>query len=153
MKYRLIVVKVLLLLVILLNFSCDSDDECDESLVTVEFAVKIKLVSTSGDNLLNDDDFDLALLKITDPTNSNLERSFSQLEENGVALIVFDALNMDSVNFEYDDENEFYFGFDDIKTQSIGCIVVVTNYKARKLNGDLICDCNVIEPLTVTLDL
>jgi len=153
MKNNAITLKVLFLLFILFNVSCANDDTCYESSLPVNFPLKIKLISIGGENLLDDDNFNLSLLEITDSFNSSTERTFSQVEENGELLITFQAVNMDSANFEYDGEDKFYFGFHDIERQTVNCTTQVTNYKALRVNGDLVCDCSIEDILVITLDL
>ena len=146
--------KLVLLVLFALNFSCKSDDDdCKDDEMAIDFNIKIKLISASGDNLLDDDNFNIALLKLTDIGNAITNRDFNQITENGVELITFDALNMDSVNFVYDGVDKFYFGFQDLEYQTLHCNIQISNYKAIKLNGDLICDCGVNDTLLVTLEL
>ena len=147
------VLRIVFLILFATNFSCSSDDTCSDDDLPVDFKVKVKLVSEDGENLLNDDDFDVSLLKLTDLSNAIVSRAFSQTIEDGIELIEFDALNMSSVSFVYDDENEFYFGFHDIIMETVNCTIQVSSYKAKKLNGDLVCDCNANTILVVTLDL
>ena len=148
--------KRVLLLLIIMNFSCGNNDDygnCNDSNIPVSFTIKVKLVSDAGENLFNDDDFDSSLLKLTDPSNFIIHRAFSQIIVDGDQLIEFKAHNMNSVNFVYDDENKFYFGFHDIITQTENCTISVVSYKALKLNGDLVCDCSTDDILVITLDL
>ncbi|AUC81875.1 hypothetical protein CW733_06935 [Lacinutrix sp. Bg11-31] len=136
------------------NFSCNSDyDGCNDSDVPVNFNVKVKLISTSGDNLFNDNDFNVSLLKLTDLDSEITSRAFSQVTENGEELIEFDALNMSSVSFVYDGTEKFYFGFHDIQMETVDCTIRVASYKAKKLNGDLVCNCRVNDTLVITLGL
>lgn len=145
--------KIVLLLLIVTNLSCDNDDDCNDSNREVDFPIKVKLVSESGSNLLSDNDFDVSLLKITDPSNSIVSLDFTQVIEDGEEIIIFQGINMNSVNFVYDEENEFFFGIHDVKLQTINCAISVSSFQAKKLNGDLICDCNRNELLVITLDL
>jgi len=147
--------KVLLLLVILFNVSCSSDDSCNNGDLEVNFPLKIKLASTTGQNLFNDASFNPSLLKITDPTISNDERSFSQITSNGETLILIQPLNMNSLNFEYDGVDKYYFGFDDgsIETETIDCTIQVLGYRASTSTGGLICDCSINDIFVVNFDL
>ncbi|WP_299254325.1 hypothetical protein [uncultured Lacinutrix sp.] len=146
------VLKVVFFLLIVTSFSCDNDDDsCNDSDVPVNFNVKVKLISTTGENLFNDSNFDISLLKLSDPNSAIDNRVFSEITENGEALIEFDALNMSSVSFVYDGTEKFYFGFHDIQMETVDCNIHVVSYKARELNGDLICDCTTGEVIVVTL--
>ena len=146
--------KLLLLLLFLVNFSCNNDDDsCDDNIIPVDFTIQVKLLTEDGENLFNNSDFNISLLNLTDPTNLIASRAFSQITVNGEELISFDAQNMNAVNFVYDNENKFYFGFHDVINQTINCSIKVVNYKAKKLNGDLVCDCSSGDILVISLDL
>lgn len=144
--------KVVLFLLLVTSFSCNNDDDsCNDSDIPVNFNVKVKLISTTGENLFNDNNFDVSLLKLTDPNSAVDNRVFSEIIENGEALIEFDALNMSSVSFVYNGTEKFYFGFHDIQMETVDCTMHVASYKAKKLNGDLLCDCTTGEVIIVTL--
>ena len=60
---------------------------------------------------------------------------------------------MDSVNFEYNNQDEFYFGFHDIERLTINCVIEVAKYTALTSNGSLVCDCSIGEVLIITLNI
>ena len=144
--------KVVFFLLLVTSFSCNNDDDsCNDSDIPVNFNVKVKLISTTGENLFNDINFDISLLKLSDPNSAIDNRMFSEITENGETLIEFDALDMSSVSFVYDGTEEFYFGFHDIQIETVDCTISVASYKVRKLNGDLLCDCTKGDVIVVTL--
>ncbi|WP_290697676.1 hypothetical protein [Lacinutrix sp.] len=146
--------KIILLVFIFINFSCDNnDDNCVGTTIAADFTLKVKLVSETGANLFNDSNFDVSLLKLSDPFSENIEIPFMHITENGESLITFNGVDIDSVNFEYAGVDNFFFGFSDIQLQIVNCVLEVLSYKALRANGDLFCDCSLGDILVIPLNL
>lgn len=143
-------VKIILFLFLLLNFSCSSDDVCDDNDVAVNFTIEVKLKELNGNNHFNNNDFDISLFKVLD--DNNLEREFSIIENNGENVISFEALNSNTFSFVYNEIEKYNFGLFNVNTETINCVINVVSFDAIS-NGQNICDCSLGDSVVITFSI
>lgn len=153
MKNKELALKLLIVLLLCFSVSCERDEACDASTKKVNFPLKIKLVSPEGANLFNDDSFNPSLLKLTDTSNNDFAITFSQEASGEDTLIAFQAVNLGSVNFNYNNTDVNYVAFLDIITAIDNCEIKVKSYNVFSKTGDLICNCTIGNPLVISLDI
>lgn len=136
-----------------LFIGCNSDDCDNDDTAVLIFNISVKLNSTNGQNLINDTNFDLSLLRILTTEEPIQEIDYFANEVNGINTIRLEFLPQRTLNIEYDGIQKADLSFTNIvsKTDECGNISFVS-FTANS-NGEIVCDCSANEIINIEFDI
>jgi len=153
MKRKILNNKLVLIILVILFVSCNSDN-CNDSDLAINFPAKFKIIASDGSNQLSNPNFDESLLKIFNPEfNSVFGLDFSIQELNGELIIESQIINTSSVIFEYDGINRFEVIISNEQIETINCVIGTLSFRANSDDGTLLCDCNINDFVTIEFDI
>ena len=153
MRKEILGIKLIIMMLIILFVSCNSDD-CDDSDLATNFPAKFRIVSSNGMNQLSNPNFDESLLKIFNPEfNDDFGFDFTIQELNEELIIESQIINTNNIVFEYDGVNRFEVVISDRQIEIIDCVVETLSFRANSNDGTFLCDCDINDIVTIEFDI
>lgn len=140
-----------LFLFLSLSLSC-SNQNCRNDDLAVQFDMLIKLVSETGENLLDNPNFSLENLKIGNTKRQSYLSDRDVIVNEGERIIVFTPGFKRKLIFIYNDVTVGAFEIIDVVQFMENCIVKTQSYKIVSKNKT-VCECNIEDVFSIELTI
>jgi len=154
MKRELLITRSIVILLMILLISCNSDNCDDDSDTADSFLAKFKIVSSSDENHLTNTEFDSSLLRLINADFPNSSTEFEIIEFNNEQIIEFGfAVTVRNIIFEYDGENKLQMLLSDRVVSTKNCVTETLAFKATLADGTILCTCAIDDVVIIEFDI
>ena len=147
--------KFIFLSLTVLMIGCDSNGQCYNSEEPgYIFMVYVSLTSTTNENLIDKESFNLNELEVISKDNEFIgDINFNITEQNNIKLISFSIANTNEIAFEYNNVEIGSFSIKNAKLSAIiDCVQTVESFEVYK-GSTLICQCNTNDFFVIKTDV